>query len=296
LLIALAVASMLAHAMPVSSGQAPHPPDCRLDGEIVKVSALQEASGVAVSRQHPGRAWSHNDSGKPVLVALNQRGAVTGQIELTGVSLEDWEALAVGPCPAGSCLYIGDIGDNDGRRKRITVYRLPEPDPRSKTAAVQDAFHATYPDGAHDAETLLVTAKGDIFIVTKGDPGPVAVYRFPPDSKSGATVALEQVGNPRDAGGAGADDRITDGALSPRGQWVALRTNHDVRFHAAADLLTGHWRQVGRVDLKPLGEPQGEGIAFADDASLYLVGEGGGIGQPGTFTRLTCTFDESSGR
>ena len=39
-----------------------------------------------------------------------------------------------------------------------------------------------------------------------------------------------------------------------------------------------------------LREPQGEGVAFADETTLYLVGEGGGKGRPGTLARMTCTF------
>jgi hypothetical protein len=287
---------MLAHATPVSSDQASAAPVCRPEGTIVRVPGLPEASGVAVSRRDPRRAWAHNDSGRPVLVSLDDRGVVTGQFQLTGASVEDWEAIAAGPCAAGSCLYIGDIGDNNAERKRITIYRVPEPDGASQSVSIHDGFHAIYPDGAHDAETLLVTPKGDLFIVTKGDTGPVAIYRLPHTMKSGATVELERVGKPRDPGPAGADDRITDGAVSPSGSWVALRTNHDIRFYPAADLLGGNWREAGRVNLKPLGEPQGEGLAYANDSSLYLVGEGGSKSQSGTFARLTCVLDENSGR
>jgi hypothetical protein len=223
-------------------------------------------------------------------VALNDQGIVTGRLQLTGVRVEDWEAMAIGPCAAGSCLYVGDIGDNDAKRARITIYRVPEPAETTRSAAAQDVFHATYPDGAHDAETLLVTPQGDILIVTKGDTGPVAVYRFPADVRNGSTANLVQVGKPRGDGPVGADDRITDGAVSPNGGWVALRTNRDVRFYRTADLLSGNWQEASRINVAPLGEPQGEAIAFADDQTLYLVGEGGGKSQPGTFARLTCTF------
>jgi hypothetical protein len=250
---------------------------------------LAEGSGVAVSRGTPHRVFAHNDSGPPVLVALDDSGKVAGQLQLTGARVDDWEAMASGPCATGWCLYVGDIGDNEGERKRVTIYRVPEPAAVVTTTA-RDVFHATYPDGAHDAETLLVTPKGDIYIVTKGDTGPVALYRFPRDIQSGATVKLERIGQPRDKGRVGDGDRITDGAVSPNGTWVALRTNHDVRFYQASDLLSGHWREAGRVNLASLKEPQGEAIAFGDDQTLYLVGEGGGKSQPGTFARLTCTF------
>ena len=62
----------------------------------------------------------------------------------------------MGPCSGGSCLYIGDIGDNDAKRKRVTIYRVPEPEPTAQQPRPLDAvYHLTYPDGAHDAESLL---------------------------------------------------------------------------------------------------------------------------------------------
>jgi hypothetical protein len=258
-------------------------------GPLVRVPDLPEGSGVAASRRTPGRFWTHNDSGQGGLVAVNERGAVTGRVQLPGIAIDDWEAIAVGPCPGGSCVYIGDIGDNEAERRRITIYRLPEPEASGRGAAAE-VFHATYPDGAQDAETLLVTPKGGILVVTKGETGPVALYRFPTELKPGSTVKLERVGKPRDGGKASPDDRITDGAVSPNGARVVLRTAGALVFYSASDLLAGTWREQGRFSLAALGEPQGEGVTFADDSTLYVVGEGGGKSQGGTFARLTCAF------
>jgi hypothetical protein len=234
---------------------------CRATGTLVPLDGVPEASGLAASRKHPGRLWTLNDSGQPQLTSVDAKGAVTGTVRLTGASLDDWEALAVGPCPAGSCLFVGDIGDNDAKRRRITIYRLPEPDAASGTAPVSDVFHATYPDGAHDAEALLVAGDGTLYIVTKGDTGPVALYRFPRDLRAGAEVKLERVGQPLSTKPA-AMSRITDGSVSPDGQWVALRTQSRLAFHRSADLFAGRWNEASHVDLAPLREPQGEGVAL----------------------------------
>jgi hypothetical protein len=260
---------------------------CRPTGPLVQVPGLSEASGLAVSRRAAGRLWTHNDSGEPVVVALDARGAVTGRIRLMGAAVEDWEAIAVGPCGTGSCLHVGDIGDNEARRKRITIYRLPEPDGQSGSATVADVFHATYPDGPHDAEALLIGGDGRIHVVTKGETGPVAIYRFPAQLKAGETVTLERVGS--DGGKAHADSRITDGAVSPDGQWAVLRTKSALTFYRAADLLAGQWRAANRVDLASLKEEQGEGVALGADNTVFLAGEGGGKGQPGSFAWFACT-------
>src|SRR5688572_7250461 len=264
-------------------------PQCQTSGPAVRIPDLPEASGVALSRRTPGRLWAHNDSGDAVLVALDTRGTVTGRVRVSGVKVDDWEAVGVGACPGGSCIYIGDIGDNEAGRKRITVYRVSEPSTED-SVAVKETFHGTYPDGAHDAETLLVAPDGGLFIVTKGESGAVGLYRFPRELRPGQTHQLEAVGKPRASGKAAETERITDGAVSPDGTWVVLRTRHGFALHRAADLFSGNWTDAGRVDLKAVGEPQGEGVAIAADGTVYLTGEGGGQAQPGTFAKYACSM------
>jgi hypothetical protein len=260
---------------------------CRATGTLLPLNGVPEASGLAASRKHPGRLWALNDSGPPQLTSIDAKGTVTGTLRLTGASLDDWEALAVGPCPAGSCLFVGDIGDNDAKRRRITIYRLPEPDDVTGTSAVSDVFHATYADGKHDAETLLVAGDGTLYIVTKGDTGPIALYRFPADLRNGADVKLERVGQPF-ATRSDVKARITDGSVSPDGEWVALRTNSRLTFYRSADLFAGKWNEASHIDLSPLAEPQGEGVALGANNTVLLAGEGGGKQRPGTLVRFTC--------
>jgi hypothetical protein len=261
---------------------------CQPSGQLARVAELGEGSGVAPSKRLPGRFWSHNDSGEAVLFALDDKGTVVGRLELPGAKVDDWEAVAVGPCPGGSCIFVADIGDNEAKRRTIAIYRVPEPAEPNGSVKVTDVFHAKYPDGAHDAETLLAMPSGELLIVTKGETGPVAIYRFPRELESGATVELERVGKPRDDGNRAPDRRITDGAVSPNGATIALRSNADITLFKTDELLAGHWRETQRIPLASLGEPQGEGIAFANETTMYLVGEGGGKKQSGTFGRVTC--------
>jgi hypothetical protein len=287
-IVLVTLAFMVASSsLPAAAGQQGTTAPCRPGNAAVQVPGLSEASGLAVSRRVPGRLWAHNDSGEPVLFALDARGAITGRVRLTGATVEDWEAIAVGPCGAGSCLYVADIGDNEAGRSRVTIYRVPEPEGAAGSAAVADVFHGTYPDRPQDAETLLITGDGRLHIVTKGETGPIAIYRFPAQLQAGANMRLERVGMPASAK-PDAESRITDGAVSPDGQWAALRTRTSLTFYRTADLLAGQWRTATRVDLTPLKEPQGEGVAIGADNTVFLAGEGGGKNQPGTFARFTC--------
>ena len=268
------------------AGSAHESTACRPSGKMVRLPDLPEASGLAASRAHEGRLWAHNDSGAPILHAI-ESGRIAGRVTIEGARVEDWEALAIGPCPSGTCLYIGDIGDNDAKRASITIYRVPEPGKAAGTARADGVFTASYPDGRHDAETLLIGPDGRLFIVTKGETGPAALYRFPAELRAGQPMKLERIGKPLAAQLAQAE-RITDGAISPDGESVALRSRASITFYGADDFLRGTFKEQRRVDLKPFGEPQGEAVAFGANDTVFLGGEGGGKKQAGTLLVLSC--------
>jgi hypothetical protein len=231
--------------------------------------------------------WSHNDSGQPLLYAFGVDGSPRGVVRVAGMRVKDWEDIASGPCAGGSCLYLADIGDNAASRASITVYRVPEPAPTDGETRPAEAFHATYPDGAQDAEALFVLPDGGIYIVTKGETGPIALYRFPQPLRAGATVRLERIVE-LDAARTRRRDRITGASASPDGQWVALRTLDAVDFYRAADLLRGVPGTPVRVDLRPIHEAQGEGVGWGPSGTVYLSSESGKKNKPGTLARLSC--------
>ena len=261
---------------------------CQPSGSVMRLAGLPEASGLAASNVNPGRLWTHNDSGKPEIFSLDAKGNVTGRVAVTGAKVEDWEAMAVGKCGTGACLFIADIGDNSARRRDITIYRITEPSNGAASAKVDAVMRATYPDGAHDAEALLAAPDGTLYIVTKGETGHVALYRMPRDARAGATVTLERIGSALEKGKAVEASRITDGAISPDGELVVLRTLQALTFYRAADFLKGDFKQIRTTDLRSLREPQGEGVSFGPDGTLYVAGEGGGKSQSGTLAVLTC--------
>ena len=260
---------------------------CRVEGTPRPLGdEIEESSGVAASRAHDGIAWTHNDSGDPVLFAVGRDGRTVGRVAVEGASVEDWEDVARAPCPSGGdCLYVGDIGDNDAGRPFVTVYRIPEPSPSDSRSAPAAALRLRYPDGPHDAEALFVR-DGAVHVVSKGETGPIAVYRVPAGATGEAvlvrvaTLAAGPVDRPA---------RVTAADASEDGRWIALRTLDQVAVHPASVLDGGSAPAARRVDLRPLGEPQGEGIAFTPDGGLVLTSESRGR-EPGTLARLACTL------
>jgi hypothetical protein len=162
-----------------SSGTKEYGP-ARLVGRI-EDGAITESSGLVASSTMSGSFWTHNDSGgRPFIYCLESHGRSCGGYAVSGASIFDWEDIARGPGPepGTSYLYVGDIGDNTESRSSVVVYRVPEPSGGPPAQAAE--FVLTYPDGPHDAETLLVHPDtGDLYIISKGSDPVVYVARAP---------------------------------------------------------------------------------------------------------------------
>lgn len=137
--------------------------------------ALPEASGLAVSRRDGDVLYLLDDEpGTGAVHAVRRDGTLIAVLAVEGLSTRDGESLTTGPCgadrPEPWCLFIGDTGDNTRSRGSVVVTRVPEPDlsgPPPQAPLPGDRAELTYPDGAHDAEALLVDDLGRPHIVTK---------------------------------------------------------------------------------------------------------------------------------
>lgn len=248
---------------------------------------LIEVSGLAASHRDPGLLWLHNDhGGDAALHAASLTGTDQGRFEVIGVENQDWEDLALGPCPTDgvepcACLYLGDIGDNDLTRGGGEIQRFAEPEATGTGGWAQisalDSMAFDYPDGPHDAETLLVHPEtGEVLVLTKGET--TGVYAFPTvppgTGTEPATLTLSTTFSLADTGAV--DPVVTGGAVSPRGYRVVLRTDEDLALFTGpfgATLEETLRREPVLLPTPPPGA--GEAVAWSPDGRrLYLVGEG----------------------
>lgn len=266
---------------------------CRQDAAGVQLpNAVHESSGLALSAGGDA-LWTHNDSGRPVLYLVGFDGRLRGQVMVTGARVTDWEDIAAGPCPgSGRCLFVGDIGDNQASRSRITIWRIPEPGPADAQSMPAEALTAAYPEGAQDAEALFVLPDGAIYIVTKGETGPVAVYEMPRTARPGVVASLRRV-TELNADRVNRRERITGAAASPDGQWLALRTLRAVSFYPTGNLSARNLGAPLTQDLRALQEPQGEAVEFGRDGVIHLSSEGGQKETPASLSRLTCRLPQT---
>jgi hypothetical protein len=246
----------------------------------VATAAATELSGLVLSRTQRGVLWTHNDSGdRARVLAVTPGGRLLADVALTGAENVDWEDIALGPAPGGGdALYVADIGDNDARRRDVVVYRVPEPHVGGGgPAATAPAARLTlrYPDGAHDAEALLVdSGTRALVVVTKSFGGDAGVYVARPLALAAAATVLRRRGGLS----LGAGEAITGAGISADGRTIVLRTYDRARVwtRRSGEPLASALRRhpcAARADL--LAEGQGEAIALAGDGrGFYTVPEG----------------------
>ncbi len=241
---------------------------------------LRETSGIVASRAHPGVLWAHNDSGDAAAVhAVGFDGSDLGRFRLTSAIALDWEDIAIGPGPdpGRDHLYLGDIGDNLLIRSRLSVYRIPEPEPGRPGGAVDDVetLTVTYGElGSFNAEAMAIDPfAADLYVITRrNDDGRQLVFRTAlAELTPGEVTLLEPVAALDLGPGAevtGADFSADGGLILLRGfsqVWVWVRSTAD-----AADAFTAEPCRAPSPD-----EIQGEAIAFDPDARGYFtVSEG----------------------
>lgn len=241
---------------------------------------LSELSGLVASARTPGVLFAHNDSGDTArFFAIDEHGSLLGTFFLPDAGAIDWEDVGRGPCDAGSCLFFGDIGDNDHLRGRYAILRVPEPAiPASAGPAEAVPFTRldfTYPDGgAPNAEALFVhPLSGDLYVLSKeasGVPSEVYVLRHAGTRGAGSTEAewVAQLPFPT-----ASDDPITGADVNACGTRVLVRLYDGlVELSVAGGQPFESIFQSALRRVTVAAEPQGEAIAYARDGAAFFTG------------------------
>lgn len=174
--------------------------------------AITESSGLARSTYRRPLLWTHNDSGDSARVfAIAASGATRATLSLRCASAHDWEDISSGP---DHTLWVGDIGDNARARATIQVYRFREPRALSSGAVKCRRFTLAYPDGAHDAEALLVHPRTGRLLVVSKDTDGGTFYRAPASLSPDSVNVMKAVGP--------APATVTAGSFTPGGRRLAV--------------------------------------------------------------------------
>jgi len=247
---------------------------------------ITESSGIAVSKCQPNVFWTHNDSGDgPFIYAIGAKGENLGTWKVQRAANVDWEDIAEFKDASGNCfIYIGEIGNNGGKRAEQTVYRVKEPAVSADTSKsdtkspleteAADAVKFTYPDGSLNAETLMVhPVTGDIYVLTKRHDAPSSVYKIKPEF--GSTIVAEKIAEVKVP--AVPNGLLTGGDISEDGKHVAICdyfAGYELTLPANDTSFDDIWKQAPvTIDLGD--RKQGEAIGYGNDGNtLFATSEG----------------------
>ena len=255
---------------------------------------LDEASGLAISRRHPGILWLHNDSGEPVIFALDTIGNLKARIRVLHAINKDWEDIAVGPCGNRTCLYIGAIGDNRHVRSDRAIYVVPEPALTDSVTEPALRIPYSFREGAQDAEAFFVLPDERIYLITKGRSRSISLYSFPLPNRPAEPVTLEPV-QALSNGLVQLPEMVTAATATTDGKHILLRTYSAIQLYTLQDNVL---EPVDNsfFDLTPLGESQGEGADMTDGGTVFLATERGPSDERPTLSRVLCSIPPGHGR
>ncbi|MBO7615829.1 MAG: hypothetical protein J6T22_01355 [Bacteroidales bacterium] len=237
---------------------------------------VRETSGLFF---HNGRLWTHNDSGgKPVLYALDTTTfEVVQKITLANAKNKDWEDV----CTDGEKAFVGDFGNNKGKRKNLRIYTfllsdLPEEGDATLTVdsitfrfGDQTDFEFMKHEHDFDCEAMFAT-EDYLYLFSKGwATGMTRMYRLP---KTPGNYVAEVV-NGFDSQG------LITGADYDRENHVLVVVGYVKNIWKPFMYLIFDFDEEGvklsnrRFELPQWAGTQTEGICFFDEGKCYVSAE-----------------------
>lgn len=206
--------------------------------------------------------WVIEDAGnKNELIGLNLDGSIQKKLKVSNAKNEDWEELTSDT--AGN-LYIGDFGNNSGKRDHFSIYQVAHPETaNSDVTATRIDFHLPQDMKSKDFESFFIY--NNFFYIFSKETKKCILIKVP-NSAGDHLAEIITVFNLE-----GKNNRVTSADISTDGKIVVL-LNHDkvwkLTDFKSDDFFSGTAQEI------PLGQnSQKEGICFKTDSLLYITDE-----------------------
>jgi len=230
---------------------------------------VNEQSGMV---WHKDLFWVINDSDcKPELLAYDMKGELKKNLSISNASNKDWEDLAEDE----NYIYIGDFGNNRGKRKDLRVLRVLKSAMETQTELEVDSITFAWSDQQnfenrnmkHDFDCEAFFAYGDsLYFFTKNWANKkTRLYSM---SKLPGDYQLKPIAE------FNVDFMVTGADITADGKTVALvgYKNYRTYMMLFTNIEGENFFSVNalRLDLESLGGAQTEGLVFTDKNELYI--------------------------
>ena len=180
---------------------------------------LTSPGGLSAGIVHPDVWWTFDSQAAHTrLIALDSHGRTVATYLLQGAV--HWNALTVVKNGSGAELVFADLTKGQAETGLVTLYRVDEPARLANGTLAVKSYRLKYPDGGHDAATLLASpSDGRLYIVSRSTVA-AAVFALPgalgPDVNKLTRLRKLPFG-------------VRAGTFTPDGR-VVLRTAADIRI------------------------------------------------------------------
>ena len=239
--------------------------------------SVDESSGLACSRRHPGLFWTHNDSGGDARFHLfDLKGRDLGSCVLPDVLAYDWEDMASFTWQGKHFLLLCDVGNN-GLASDVQILHLAEEPPvdpdkgvAAEEAPVVQTIFFSYEDDHRNCEAVAVDPTDrTILLATKQFELKCYVYALPwPEDNPKKAFTARRIATLK-------IPLVTGMDVSPDGRRAVLVTyGNAYEFVRKED---EDWASALAREPREIQMPariQGESICYgADGKTLYLTSE-----------------------
>ena len=147
-------------------------------------AALRETSGLTLMN---GKLYSFNDGGNPnEIYEINpENGQIISTIKVD-FSNRDWEAMT----SDGQSLYIGDFGNNGGKRIDLAIYKILDNSHQKIRFKYQNQPHFSFKKDKHDFDAeAMIFKDGKIYLFSKEWASlKVSKYAINPDAEEEQSI------------------------------------------------------------------------------------------------------------
>lgn len=258
-------------------------------------SSLNESSGIIFFND---KIVSHNDSGgENKLFELDTiTGSITRTVTIANATNVDWEDVTQDE----DFIYVGDIGNNNGNRTDLKIYKIDKSDFLNATTVTAQTIDFSYANQSDftsnpnntewDAEALVSIDQNNLVLLSKNwVDNQTSAYLIP---KSPGTYSISPMPTTYNSGGL-----ITGGTYNPTTEKLFLVGYQPVSAGFSAlqsfvsisenfnsnDIFSGTNTQF---DLSAFGQEQTEAITYVNTNRYFITSESF------SFTQLGFTFSD----
>ncbi len=237
---------------------------------------LTENSGIVSFNN--SSAWLVEDGGnKNEIYEVNFKGEIVKKLSVKKGENIDWEDLTKDNFDN---VYIGDIGNNENKRKNLVIYKIPNPQVEKGNKIKSEAISFYYPEQTkfppkkknlyYDAEALFYQNE-NLYIITKNRANPfngeALVYKIPAKKGKHAAQLIDTFNMCSDWNYC----QITSADISPDGKKLVLLSYG--RLFVITN-FTGEKFSKGKMETIDLQTTnQLESVCFIDNNKLLLSDE-----------------------